>query len=171
MESFLFYFFSAAALLSASFVIFLPKPTRALLSLIVTMFSLSILYLLLGAPFVAMVNLIVYAGAVLVLFLFVIMLQGIGATDIPLSQRFLKGYYPLVCVSMASFIFVVFLCLKGHVLWTPLGIEGTVEKIGRALFRDYLLPFELTSLLLLIGVFAAIALAKKPASPAGGDEA
>ena len=83
----LFYFFAGLAVLSALSVIFSPRPTRALLSLIVTMFALAVLYLLLGAPFVAMVHLIVYAGAVLVLFLFVIMLQGVGATEIPFWAR------------------------------------------------------------------------------------
>ncbi len=74
MESFLFYTFSAGAVLSALCVISAPRPTRALLALIAAMFCLAILFGLLGAPFMAMVHLIVYAGAVLVLFLFVIML-------------------------------------------------------------------------------------------------
>src|SRR5690349_3085591 len=92
MPQVFFYFFSGVTVLSALAVILLNSPTRALLSLIVTMFSLSVLYLLLGAPFVAMVHLIVYAGAVLVLFLFVIMLQGIGAEEISLKNRFHAGY-------------------------------------------------------------------------------
>ena len=92
MLLFLFYLFSALAVGSALLVIAVPKPTRALLSLIVTMFCLSVLYLLLGAFFVAMANLIVYAGAILVLFLFVIMLQGIGAREVPLANRFKLSY-------------------------------------------------------------------------------
>lgn len=161
MQPILFYFFSAVAILSALCVVALPKPTRALLSLIVTMFALSILYLILGAPFLAMVNLIVYAGAVLILFLFVIMLQGIGAKEIPLRQRFpiLHTAGALVCGTA----FLGLLAVSVRKLNLPLssGVEGTVEAVGRTLFRNYLLPFELTSILLLIGVFAAVSLAKK----------
>lgn len=161
MIPFLFYFFSGLALVSALFVITLPRPTRSLLSLIVTMFSLSVLYVLLGAYFVAMAHLIVYAGAVLVLFLFVIMLQGLGARDIALRERFHKAYLGLASfVGIAFFITTAFL-LKGVLLPGSRGIEGTVETLGNTLFRNYLLPFELTSFLLLLGVFAAVALAKK----------
>ena len=162
IESILFYLFSGGTLLGALYVILTPKPTRALLSLIATMFSLAVLYLLLGAPFVAMVHLIVYAGAVLVLFLFVIMLQGIGATDIPLKDRFHKGY--LFC---ATFVGVCFLILtvflaSQTVLHAAAGITlWPVEALGQTLFEEYLLPFELISVLLLIGVFAAVTLAKK----------
>ena len=161
MQSLLFYFFSGLALLSALFVILLPKPTRALLSLIVTLFSLTALYLLLGAPFVAMAHLIVYAGAVLVLFLFVIMLQGIGAEEIPLSKRFQFGYLTLVTFTAIAFLIITLGLLAGSGSPAATGIYGSVEMIGRVLFKNYLLPFEVTSLLLLLGVFAAVSLAKK----------
>ena len=161
MEILLFYFFSALALVSAFCVITLRKPTRALLSLIVTMFSLAVLFLLLGAYFVAMVHLIVYAGAVLVLFLFVIMLQGTGAEDILLTQRFHQGY-----TLLATFVGLVFLgttafLQRGFFFPQALKAQGTAEAFGMELFTRFLLPFELTSLLLLLGVFAALALAKK----------
>ncbi len=161
MQLFLFYFFGSLSVVSALLVVCLQKPTRALLSLIISMFSLAIIYLLLGAPFVAMTNIIVYAGAVLVLFLFVIMLQGIGAQEIPLRLRFKPGYLFLSC-----FVTVVFFCLViglfAHAIFPSISVpNGTVEVLAQKLFRDYLLPFELTSLLLLIGVFAAVSLAKK----------
>lgn len=161
IQAVLFYGFSALAVLTALFVIFLPQPTRALLSLVVTMFSLAVLYLLLGAYFVSMVHLIVYAGAVLVLFLFVIMLQGIGAKEVPFFQRFHPFY-----LGLAGLLSIAFITLLG-IFWTrwifeaPVGIQGTIETFGMALFNEYLLPFELISVLLLLGVFAAIALAKK----------
>jgi NADH-quinone oxidoreductase subunit J len=161
MTSFLFYFFSAVALLSAVLVISLPKPTRALLSLIVTMFALSVLYLILGAPFFAMAHLIVYAGAVLVLFLFVIMLQGIGASEVPLFSRFRQSYFLLAGFVAVSFMAASFFLFGNSLLPDAKGAMGNIEIFGEVLFRDYLLPFELTSLLLLIGVFAAIGLAKK----------
>ena len=161
MEFFLFYFASAVAVLGALLVILLPRPAHALMALIGVMFALAVLYLLLQAPFVAMVHLIVYAGAVLVLFLFVIMLEGVGAKDIPLSQRFRKSYLFLVCFVGTAFLVSVAFILFHLALPAPQGVEGTVEAFGRMLFRDYWLPFELTSLLLLLGIFAAIALAKK----------
>lgn len=165
VEAVLFYAFSALAVLSAVLVITVPKPTRALLSLIATMFCLAVLYLLLGAPFIAMAHLIVYAGAVLVLFLFVIMLQGIGASDTPLAERFRPWYLALAgFVGMAflgSLFFLVSFSRLPAVRSDPSSALGTVEAIGFSLFRDYLLPFELISLLLIVGVFAAIALAKR----------
>ena len=173
MESLLFYLFSAVSLASAFCVITLRKPTRALLALIVTMFSLAVLYLLLGAYFVAMVHLIVYAGAVLVLFLFVIMLQGTGAQDIPLHQRFHKGYTLLATFVGLVFLGTVTFLLKGFLFPTAATADGSVEAFAAELFQRFLLPFELASLLLLLGVFAALALAKEPpalrADRPGGD--
>ena len=161
MEVPLFYFFSGLALSSAVLVITLREPVRALLTLVLCMLSLAALFILLGAFFVATAHIIVYAGAVLVLFLFVIMLQGLGTKDTPRSGRFRGGYLALAgFVSMAFLVIVTFLA-RGFLFPVPRGAEGTVEAIGETLFQKYLLPFELTSFLLLLGVFAAVALAKK----------
>ncbi len=161
MEASLFYFFSGLALSSAVFVITLHEPVRALLALVVSMLSLAVLFILLGAFFVAMAHVIVYAGAVLVLFLFVIMLQGLGTKDTPLAGRFQKGYLALATFVGISFLLIVTYVGRATLFANPRGAEGTVEAIGRALFQNYLLPFELTSFLLLLGIFAAVALAKK----------
>lgn len=161
MTSLIFYLFSGLALTSAVLVIILREPVRALLALVVSMLSLAVLFILLGAFFVAMAHIIVYAGAVLVLFLFVIMLQGLGAKDTPLSGRFQKGYLILASFVSIAFLIIVIFLARGFLFPASQGIEGTVEAIGEALFRNYLLPFELTSFLLLLGVFAAVALAKK----------
>jgi len=161
MESLLFYSFSALSVLSALSVVLVKKPTRALLSLVVTMVALSGLYLLLGAYFIAIAQIIVYAGAVLVLFLFVIMLQGVAAEDIPLLKRFPLRYIILFLAAGGVFIAlltVVFSRINFPALRVP---EGTLEAVGRSLFTDFLLPFELTAVLLLLSVFAAVALAKK----------
>lgn len=158
--TFLFYFFAALAVLSAFSVIFAPRPARALLSLIVTMFCLSVLYLLLGAPFVAMVHLIVYAGAVLVLFLFVIMMQGVGAIDTPFFARFPKLHLVLGLITVIALLAGSLAILKQVVPVQSTRVDGSIAGIGRLLFRDYLIPFELTSFLLLLGVLAAVSLAK-----------
>jgi len=164
METFLFYFFSGVTLLSALCVITLSKLTRVLLSLIITMFALAVLYLMLGAAFVAMVHLIVYAGAILVLFLFVIMLQGIGAKDTPLGQRFHPAYLFLATFVGILFAGAITLLFVKSSLSSGQGVSGGVESLAEVLFRDYLLPFELVSLLLILGVLAAVSLAKKEES-------
>lgn len=159
MERFLFYPFAGLAVLGALGVISLRKPTRALLSLMLTMFSLAVLFLLLQAPFVAMVHVVVYAGAVLVLFLFVIMLLGIGAKELKIHKYFKVGYLALAFfVPVALFGFLLYLAAQTSP--TPLQpTEGSPEDFGFLLFTRYLLPFELVSFLILIGVFAAVALA------------
>ena len=159
MQAFLFYPFAGVATLGALGVVFLRKPTHALLSLVLSMFSLAFLYLLLRAYFIAMVHLIVYAGAVLVLFLFVIMLLGMGAEEPKAWEKVRKGFLALAFfVPVAFFGFLLYLASTlGAVPLQP--VQGAPEKFGLLLFTRYLLPFELVSFLLLIGVFAAVALA------------
>ena len=160
MTPVLFYLSSGVAILSALSVIFASRPTRALLSLIVTMFCLSVLYLLLGAPFVAMVHLIVYAGAVLVLFLFVIMLQGIGASEISFFARFQKSHLFFGSLTVILLLAGLLAILKKIVPFQSTVVDGSIQTIGRLLFHEYLVPFELTSFLLLLGVLAAVSLVK-----------
>ncbi len=161
MEAVLFYFSSALAIVSSLLVIFLPKPTRALLALIVAMTALSILHILLGAYFLAISQIIVYAGAVLVLFLFVIMLQGIAARDIPLWKRF-GAVFP-VASALTVLMLLAFLgkAACGFTTSPAKGVMGDIHSVGISLFTNFLLPFELTSILLLLSIFAAVALAKK----------
>lgn len=159
MENLIFYPFAGLAVLGALGVVTLRRPTRALLSLILTMFSLAVLFLLLQAYFVAMVHLVVYAGAVLVLFLFVIMLLGIGAKEPKARASFRKGY-----LAFSLFVPLAFLALMGYLAFSLNGkplepAEGSPATFGILLFTRYLLPFELVSFLLLVGVFAAVALA------------
>ncbi len=161
MVSFFFYLFSAVAVLSALAVVLHPKPTRALIYLIVTMFALAVLFTLLGAFFVAIVHLIVYAGAVLVLFLYVIMLQGVGSLEIPFRERFGLGYLTGAILAAAAFIAGLLYLLASAASPALAGANGSAAELGRVLFYKYLLPFELASLLLLLGIFAAVALAKR----------
>ena len=170
MVSFLFYLFSGGALLTAVFVITHPKPTRALMALIATMLCLAVLYVLLGAPFVAMVHLIVYAGAVLVLFLFVIMLQGIQARDIPLLQRFHFSYIAASFAVVLLFLTALTYLLKKSDVGSFQGIMASVEAVAQALFSRFLLPFELVSILVLVGIFAAVSLAKDADSSLRGND-
>ena len=164
VEAAFFWVSSITAVMSASTLLFAKRPTRALLGLLLCMFCLSILYTLLHAYFVAIVHIVVYAGAVMVLFLFVIMLQGLGASTLPLLQRFPPAHSILTFLSAGLFVFLlIFVFLKANLnvnLPALQNAEGTIENLGRVLFSRYLLPFELISVLVLLGIFAAVSLAK-----------
>lgn len=159
MEAFLFYPFALLAILGALGVILLRKPVRALLALILTMLSLAVLFLLLQAPFVAMVHIVVYAGAVLVLFLFVIMLLGIGARESRSGESLKKGFLGLAFFVPGAFLMNLLYLFSPLVREPSQTVPGSPESFGRLLFTRYPLPFELVSFLLLIGVFAAVTLA------------
>ena len=147
-------------------------PVHSVLFLIQTLFGVAILFVAQGAHFLAAVQVIVYAGAIVVLFLFVIMLLGVDRAEARAADPF-RGQRP-----MALLVGVIGLAQFGLLLrsatWStgaksvagPLSGPGSnVEKLGRSLFTTYLLPFEVTSALLVIAVVAAVILTKRP--PAG----
>ena len=147
-------------------------PVHSVLFLIQTLFGVAILFVAQGAHFLAAVQVIVYAGAIVVLFLFVIMLLGVDRAEARAADPF-RGQRP-----MALLVGVIGLAQFGLLLrsatWStgaksvagPLSGPGSnVEKLGRSLFTTYLLPFEVTSALLVIAVVAAVILTRRP--PAG----
>ena len=163
MDLVLFLVFAIIAVVGAVNVVVQTHPISSAVSLIGVMGSLAILYLLLGAEFIAAAQVIVYAGAVMVLFIFVIMLLNAGA-EIKRGRSFtvqLLGV-PLL---------IAFLGLLAYFVrhWFPPGVYvrfggftgGSAQAVGRALFTTYLLPFEVTSLLILIAILGAIVLARK----------
>ncbi len=162
MDLILFLIFAALAVVCAVSLVVQKHPIGSALSLIGVMGSLAILYLLLGAEFIAAVQMIVYAGAIMVLFVFVIMLLNAGSeTTIGRSWPSRLFGIPLI---------TVFLGLLAYLLQRmapSLGIVsfGTfntgAKEIGRSLFTTYLLPFEVTSILVLIAILGAIVLARK----------
>jgi NADH-quinone oxidoreductase subunit J len=144
-------------------VITFREPIRCVLSLVVVMVALSILFLLLSAQFVFVVQIIVYAGAVMVLFLFVIALLGPARETARGRLRFqpwLSALFALV------FLGLLWTMVQGVQYRQPdqtdLNAFGTVQSIAVGLFTTYLYPFELTSLLLLVAAIGAIYLSKKP---------
>ena len=158
----LFFFIFAATLIFASLAVVLARnPLYNVLSLVLSIFCLSSLFILLEAFFVGMILLLVYAGAVLVFFLFVVMLLNLNAPTFTTTQqsRFrLWGWlFGLTFLSEAFLAIKSFLAAE---VTQPSSIRGTIETIGQILFTDYLLPFELTSLLLLIAIFGIVSLAK-----------
>jgi NADH-quinone oxidoreductase subunit J len=163
MDALLFMIFAAVAVVCGVNLVLQQHPISSALSLIGVMGALAALYLLLGGEFIAAAQLVVYAGAIMVLFVFVIMLLNAG------TER--KGHAGSWAKCAGIPLLVVFL---GLIAWkiqrmTPTTEnvvfgefrKGTALEIGRALFTTYLLPFELTSVLILIAILGAIVLARK----------
>jgi NADH-quinone oxidoreductase subunit J len=169
IADFLFILFSATAVVSAVFVITRENPVACVMFLVVTLFSLAGLFVLLDAHFVAAVQVIVYAGAIMVLFLFVVMLLNLG------HVRTAEFRGPAARMLAASFG-VAFVAFVGRLLLAggPTGsagadnpirrlldAEGAVGAVALPLFRDYFVPFEVTSVLLLAAIVGAVVLARR----------
>jgi NADH-quinone oxidoreductase subunit J len=157
-----FFFFAALAVVGAVGVVTFHQPIRSVLSLVVVMLSLSVLFLLLSAQFVFAVQIIVYAGAVMVLFLFVIALLG-PARELGRGRlRFQAGLSILFVLALFGLMYAL---IQGIQYRQPdktdLSLFGTVQSIAAGLFTTYLYPFELTSILLLVAAIGAIYLSRK----------
>ena len=146
-------------------VIVARQPIRSVLSLVVVMLALSVLFLLLSAQFVFVVQIIVYAGAVMVLFLFVIALLGPARETGRGRLRFQAGLSGLFALALFGLIYAM---LQGVQYRQPehtdLNVFGTVQSIAVGLFTTYLYPFELTSVLLLVAAIGAIYLSRRDES-------
>lgn len=142
-------------------VVAVRNPVRSALNLVANFFALAVLYLFLYAQFVAAVQVIVYAGAIMVLFLFTIMLLNLGAPS-ELAERYewkrpiTWGLALLFVIVLAGGVFV----RLGEAQPAPNDL-GTVQMVGKYLFTDWVYPFELTSVLLLIAIVGAIVMAKR----------
>lgn len=163
MSQYLFFILSALTIISALFVVFAKNPMYSVLSLIVCFFTIAGHYVLLNAQFLAIVHLIVYAGAIMVLFLFVVMLLNLNAETEPHKSRWLK----LAAAVSAGLLFLTLIAsmrssidLQGFALPAKSNI-GFVEQVGVKLFTDFLLPFEISSVLFLSAMIGAVVLAKK----------
>lgn len=164
MDTILFFFFAAVAVICAMNLVVQRHPIASALSLIGVMCSLAVLYLLLGAEFLAVAQIVVYAGAVMVLFIFVIMLLNAGTEKSVGKSWFAQiAGLPLLLafVSLMGFVIRGFLPeLRAVEFGSWAG--GTALEIGRSLFEgDYILPFEVTSVLVLIAILGAVVLARK----------
>lgn len=166
MEAVLFYVLGAITLISACCVVLLRRPIHNVLFMIMTMLGLAGLFVLLRAEFVAMVQVIVYAGAVMVLFLFVIMLLNLDQVRLPveaLPARLWIGI--LMALGLLALVGSVIVAVAPKVApaVTPdryAGLSNT-EIVANELFTTYLLPFEITSVLLLSAMIGAVILARK----------
>jgi NADH-quinone oxidoreductase subunit J len=162
MHLVLFFIFGGLCVAGALNLLLQRHPINSALSLIVVMSSLAVLYLLLGAEFLAAAQVIVYSGAVMVLFTFVIMLLNAGVEE---RTHGSKAAY-IVGFPGAAALFAVlaymFLQNRGPLGSARLGNQlVTTADLSRVLFRDLLLPFEVTSVLILVAILGAVALARK----------
>lgn len=164
-ELILFVLFAAAAVAGAISLIVQRHPIHSALSLVVVMVALAALYLLLGAEFVAAVQVIVYAGAIMVLFVFVIMLLNAGVEERTNLSR-LARYVGLPAAGLLGASIVWRLAQSTQSLGvSPMAAKGVdTRELSRMLFQQYVLPFELTSVLILIAILGAVVLAKRESS-------
>jgi len=164
----LFLAFGAIAVAGAVNLLVQRHPINSALSLIAVMAALAGEYLLLGAEFVAAVQVIVYAGAIMVLFVFVIMLLNAGVEEQTSGSRvaFIFGI-PGMLLGSLLVAWVVLRHSGTEAVW-PGALPGAPKTIGPLLFHEFLLPFEVTSILILIAIMGAVVLASKPTTPGGG---
>ncbi len=166
MDALFFWILAAGAVVASLLVIGQRNPMYSVLLLIVSFGALSGLYILLGAPFVAAIQIIIYAGAIMVLFLFVVMLLNVP-TETPQDGRLrlLSGAGPRRFGAVLSIAFVVELAWalrRIQATALPSGApETSVHAIGLKLYRDYAFAFEATSVLILVAMVGAIILARK----------
>jgi NADH-quinone oxidoreductase subunit J len=157
-----FVLIAALAIASALGLIVKKNPIHGALFLIVNLASIAALYLTLGAEFLAAAQVIVYAGAIMVLFVFAIMVLIPGKEEMGPDPR---RRFRIAAVPVGGALLVLLVIVVGRraVVTGPAGAPGNVEVIGRLLFTDYLFPFELTSVLLLAAMVGVLLLARRRA--------
>jgi len=165
METLFFLIITLVAIVSAILVITCKNPINSALSLVMTFFCLATYYVMLDAPFMAAVQVMVYAGAIMVLIVFTIMLLNIR---VDATKRHSHKVVLGSIVGFFTLINTAFMVIKSRVAMPngPLTGEmirqqGHTELIGREMFTNFLLPFEITSILLLVAIVGAVILAKK----------
>jgi NADH-quinone oxidoreductase subunit J len=164
VEQILFYLLAAGALCTAVMMVLHRNPVMSAIFLIGNFFCIAALYLLLQAQFLAVIQVVIYTGAIMVLVLFVIMLLNLGDEE-KLAERFSKravvGSVLVVGLALELVVLLGFGPPQPPVAPEQAGTVGLISTIGDALFGRFLLPFEITSVLLLAAIVGAVILAKK----------
>lgn len=164
MGTFVFLYFAAVIVMAASLVVALRNPIYSALSLLVMFFHVAGLYVTLHAEFLAAIQIIVYAGAILVLYLFVVMLLNVKRDERYNQQGTVALFLGVVLLTEATLLAIS----RGFTVATPdSGVEGAAravgntESIGEVLYSTYLFPFEIASLILLVAMIGTVILSKK----------
>ncbi len=170
IEAVVFYLFAAIAVLAGCGVVIARSPIRAALSLALVFLALAAMYILLNAPFLAVAQIMIYAGAVLILFLFVIMvlnprLDVVGARGAAQTVAAVLVSVALVVLLVASLAVGQLAPFRGPFTQELVTNVGHVQLIGSLLFTDFLLPFEIASVLLLVAIVGAMTLAQRARQP------
>ena len=157
----IFYFIAFLSIFFALMTIFTKNPVHSVLYLVITFFTFTVHYILLNAQFLAVVNFIVYMGAIMVLFLFVLMLLNLDKDTEPLKSNLVKFMGVIAGMCLLITLAASFRVLE---VSDPILLEkpdiGLVGNLGKVLFSDFLLPFEISSILLLTAMVGAVLLAK-----------
>jgi|SRR3954468_3029379 NADH-quinone oxidoreductase subunit J len=159
----LFWFLSVLTVISAINVVISKNAVFSVIWLIITFFSISGHYILLNAQFLAVVNIIVYAGAIMVLFLFVIMLMNLGKEVEPQKNKWLRlaGVIAGGCMLLVLVSALKDAETANQIAQVKEGDIGLINRLGVALFNDYVVPFEISSVLFLSAMVGAIVIGKK----------
>ncbi len=162
MREYIFYFLALVSVISALMVVFSRNPIHSVLYLVVCFFSIAGHYLLLNAQFLAVVHVIIYAGAIMVLFLFVIMLLNLNKESEPHKPIIIK----FASVISASLLVLVLIAAMVNInpaadSHPTLHTIGMVRELGDTLFKEYLLPFEISSVLFLTAMVGVVLISKK----------
>jgi NADH-quinone oxidoreductase subunit J len=169
LDNVVFWVFAPISVASGIGLLLMRNAVHAALFLVVNFFCLAVMYLLLDAPFLFAVQIIVYAGAIMVLFLFVIMLLGVDRGEQGRERLF--GQRTLAIVLAVAFIVEMFFALRAGIGFSTkagggfdlVNEGGNAQALARVLFRDYFFPFEATSILLIVASIAAMVLAQRKA--------
>ncbi|QCX52640.1 NADH-quinone oxidoreductase subunit J [Elizabethkingia sp. JS20170427COW] len=162
MEQIIFYLIALLALGSAVYMVFARNPLYSILSLIITFFSIAGMYVLLNAQFLGIVQVIVYTGAIMVLFLYILMMLNLNAKDEPKKKNTMK----FIGIISAGVLFIGLLGAYKGIQGTALVAQsdkgvGLTKNLGKLLFNEYVLPFELASILILASIVGAVLIGKK----------
>lgn len=164
LEVMFFYLVALVAVISGFLVVTCKSPVNSALALVNTFFCLAVFYVMLHAPFMAAIQIMVYAGAIMVLILFVIMLLNLGVEPLKKYTHTVWGILAGSLVFILSYLFITrgqTAEMVGNITNEVVLNEGHTELIGKAIFVDFLLPFELASILLLVAIVGAVILAKR----------
>ncbi|HLO25818.1 MAG TPA: NADH-quinone oxidoreductase subunit J [Geobacteraceae bacterium] len=165
MELFFFFIVALVAVASSILVVTCRNPINSALSLVMAFFCLATFYVMLDAPFMAAVQVIVYAGAIMVLIIFVIMLLNLRTET---GMRYRHAVVAGSIIGFMTLLEILYFLLRSGLTGTRGGMDkaliervGHTELIARSMFTDFLLPFEITSILLLVAIIGAVVLAKR----------
>jgi len=163
MTPFLFFYFAGVIVVTSFLVIGLKNPIYSAISLLVMFFHVAGLYVLLNAEFIAVIQIIVYAGAILVLYLFVVMLLNVKREE-RYQRQFLLGLFVGLMILTEMLLILMrstFSGGRGEYTVEKINTMGSTQAVGQALYTTYLFPFEVASFILLVAMIGAIVLAKK----------